>query len=187
MAVRLKSESYTTHSHSSCEILRVDTWRMQNDSALSARILTSTPNPLFPVPSPPFKASSPYKTWAISSSTHPFSHFRIPSLQSIPKTGGWLSRRQWIKRNRQPQPRHQPRRWPSCLLNSMSDHIWMSRKRRIMWIDSISASIRHPSHCPLGMYVVPSTTSLLIWDGVLFVHRGMKLLFCIVSKLSFFW
>ncbi|KAF8655296.1 hypothetical protein AX16_003195 [Volvariella volvacea WC 439] len=34
------------------------------------------------------------------------------------------------------------------------------------------ASLHHKDHCPLGMYIVPSTESLLIWHGVLFVHQG---------------
>ncbi|KAF5370103.1 hypothetical protein D9758_001060 [Tetrapyrgos nigripes] len=34
------------------------------------------------------------------------------------------------------------------------------------------ASLRHKSHCPLGIYVIPSTESLLMWDGVLFIHQG---------------
>ncbi|PVG02692.1 UBC-like protein [Serendipita vermifera] len=34
------------------------------------------------------------------------------------------------------------------------------------------ASVRHPSHCPLGIYVQPSSSSLLVWDGVFFVHKG---------------
>ncbi|KAL1658586.1 UBC-like protein [Schizophyllum commune] len=34
------------------------------------------------------------------------------------------------------------------------------------------ASLRHASHCPLGVYVVPSIESLLVWDAVLFVHQG---------------
>ena len=34
------------------------------------------------------------------------------------------------------------------------------------------ASLRHNDHCPLGMYVVPSTDNLLVWDGVFFVHQG---------------
>lgn len=34
------------------------------------------------------------------------------------------------------------------------------------------ASLRHSSHSPLGMYVVPSTGNLLVWDGVFFVHQG---------------
>ncbi|TFK28760.1 UBC-like protein [Coprinopsis marcescibilis] len=28
-------------------------------------------------------------------------------------------------------------------------------------------------HCPIGMYTMPSTESLLIWDAVLFVHQGL--------------
>ncbi|KAF8165365.1 ubiquitin-conjugating enzyme/RWD-like protein [Crassisporium funariophilum] len=34
------------------------------------------------------------------------------------------------------------------------------------------ASLRHASHCPLGLYVVPSSRNILIWDGVFFVHQG---------------
>lgn len=34
------------------------------------------------------------------------------------------------------------------------------------------ASLRHAGHCPLGMYVTPSTENLLIWDAVFFVHQG---------------
>ncbi|KAF9451704.1 UBC-like protein [Macrolepiota fuliginosa MF-IS2] len=33
------------------------------------------------------------------------------------------------------------------------------------------ASLRHQNHCPLGMYVVPSS-DLFVWDAVLFVHQG---------------
>ncbi|KAG8879891.1 hypothetical protein FRB97_001309 [Tulasnella sp. 331] len=34
------------------------------------------------------------------------------------------------------------------------------------------AALRQTSHCPTGMYVVPSADSLLLWTGVLFVHKG---------------
>jgi len=34
------------------------------------------------------------------------------------------------------------------------------------------ASLRHDKHCPTGVYVTPSTESVLIWDAVLFVHKG---------------
>jgi len=34
------------------------------------------------------------------------------------------------------------------------------------------ASLRHDRHCPTGIYVAPSTESMLIWDAVLFVHKG---------------
>ncbi|PFH52704.1 hypothetical protein AMATHDRAFT_1763 [Amanita thiersii Skay4041] len=34
------------------------------------------------------------------------------------------------------------------------------------------ASLHHSSHCPLGMYIVPSAHSLMCWDAVFFVHRG---------------
>ncbi|KAI9574838.1 UBC-like protein [Boletus coccyginus] len=34
------------------------------------------------------------------------------------------------------------------------------------------ASLRHDKHCPTGMYVTPSSESMLIWDAVLFVHKG---------------
>ncbi|KAF9009089.1 ubiquitin-conjugating enzyme/RWD-like protein [Cyathus striatus] len=34
------------------------------------------------------------------------------------------------------------------------------------------AAIGNQDHCPTGMYVVPSAESIMIWDGVLFVHQG---------------
>ncbi|KAK0206544.1 UBC-like protein [Desarmillaria ectypa] len=34
------------------------------------------------------------------------------------------------------------------------------------------ASLHHRSHCPLGIYVVPSKESLFIWDAIFFVHQG---------------
>jgi len=34
------------------------------------------------------------------------------------------------------------------------------------------ASLRHTGHCPLGIYVVPSASNLLVWDAVFFVHQG---------------
>ncbi|KAF8231902.1 UBC-like protein [Tricholoma matsutake] len=34
------------------------------------------------------------------------------------------------------------------------------------------ASLRHSQHCPLGIYVVPSAESLLVWGAVFFVHQG---------------
>ncbi|KAF9476465.1 UBC-like protein [Pholiota conissans] len=34
------------------------------------------------------------------------------------------------------------------------------------------ASLINTGHCPLGIYVVPSTSSLLVWDAVFFVHQG---------------
>src|ERR1700722_12336824 len=37
------------------------------------------------------------------------------------------------------------------------------------------ASLRYKGHCPLGMYVIPSAESLLVWDAVLFVHQGLYL------------
>ncbi|KAF8175382.1 hypothetical protein BJ912DRAFT_1024512 [Pholiota molesta] len=33
------------------------------------------------------------------------------------------------------------------------------------------ASLINTGHCPLGIYVVPSTSSLFVWDAVFFVHR----------------
>jgi hypothetical protein len=36
------------------------------------------------------------------------------------------------------------------------------------------ANLRNQSHCPLGMYIVPSVASLLLWDGVFFVHKGSR-------------
>ena len=35
------------------------------------------------------------------------------------------------------------------------------------------ASLRHYNHCPLGMYVVPSAEDVLVWDSVVFIHRGL--------------
>lgn len=34
------------------------------------------------------------------------------------------------------------------------------------------ASLRNVGHCPLGIYVVPSSSNLLVWDAVFFVHQG---------------
>ncbi|KAJ6539305.1 ubiquitin-conjugating enzyme/RWD-like protein [Mycena capillaripes] len=34
------------------------------------------------------------------------------------------------------------------------------------------ASLQHRDHCPLGMYVVPSPETLMVWDAVFFVHQG---------------
>lgn len=36
------------------------------------------------------------------------------------------------------------------------------------------AAVQNDGHCPKGMYVIPSTESILIWDAVLFVHQGMS-------------
>jgi len=35
------------------------------------------------------------------------------------------------------------------------------------------ASLINAGHCPLGIYVVPSSSNLLVWDGVFFVHQGL--------------
>ncbi|CCL99410.1 uncharacterized protein FIBRA_01428 [Fibroporia radiculosa] len=34
------------------------------------------------------------------------------------------------------------------------------------------AALRYTGHCPLGMYITPSVTDLLVWDAVFFVHQG---------------
>ncbi|KAJ7744455.1 UBC-like protein [Mycena maculata] len=34
------------------------------------------------------------------------------------------------------------------------------------------ASLQYKDHCPLGMYVVPSPETLMVWDAVFFVHQG---------------
>ncbi|KJA24657.1 hypothetical protein HYPSUDRAFT_482147 [Hypholoma sublateritium FD-334 SS-4] len=34
------------------------------------------------------------------------------------------------------------------------------------------ASLANTGHCPLGIYVVPSSSSIFIWDAVFFVHQG---------------
>jgi len=33
-------------------------------------------------------------------------------------------------------------------------------------------ALRHGSHCPLGIYVIPSSNNLFVWDAVFFVHQG---------------
>ncbi|KAG8981661.1 hypothetical protein FRB90_007097, partial [Tulasnella sp. 427] len=42
----------------------------------------------------------------------------------------------------------------------------------ILTISSEYAALGHLNHCPSGMYLSPSTESLLVWLGVLFVHQG---------------
>ena len=37
----------------------------------------------------------------------------------------------------------------------------------------LSAALRAPSHCPLGMYVIPSFETISMWHGVLFLHHGV--------------
>lgn len=34
------------------------------------------------------------------------------------------------------------------------------------------AALKNDDHCPKGMYIIPSSDSVLSWDGVLFVHQG---------------
>ncbi|KAI8366659.1 ubiquitin-conjugating enzyme/RWD-like protein [Radiomyces spectabilis] len=33
-------------------------------------------------------------------------------------------------------------------------------------------NLRNPNHCPLGVYVMPSSDNLNVWYGVLFIHKG---------------
>jgi ubiquitin-protein ligase len=33
-------------------------------------------------------------------------------------------------------------------------------------------NLRNVNHCPLGVYVMPSTDNLFVWYGTLFVHKG---------------
>ncbi|KAI7872959.1 ubiquitin-conjugating enzyme/RWD-like protein [Spinellus fusiger] len=33
-------------------------------------------------------------------------------------------------------------------------------------------NLRNPKHCPLGVYVMPSSDNLNVWYGVIFVHKG---------------
>ncbi|GAA5811066.1 hypothetical protein MFLAVUS_004495 [Mucor flavus] len=33
-------------------------------------------------------------------------------------------------------------------------------------------NLRNPNHCPLGVYVMPSSDDLYVWYGALFVHKG---------------
>ncbi|KAK4702888.1 hypothetical protein P7C70_g3332, partial [Phenoliferia sp. Uapishka_3] len=34
------------------------------------------------------------------------------------------------------------------------------------------SALGNPSHCPLGMYVIPSPDDVFKWSGILFVHKG---------------
>ncbi|KAJ3845219.1 UBC-like protein [Lentinula raphanica] len=47
------------------------------------------------------------------------------------------------------------------------------------------ASLRNRSHCPLGLYVVPTTESITIWDAVLFIHQGYYADSILKFKLTF--
>jgi len=47
------------------------------------------------------------------------------------------------------------------------------------------ASLRHKEHCPLGMYIVPSAESLMVWDAVLFVHQGYYMDSILKFRLTF--
>jgi len=47
------------------------------------------------------------------------------------------------------------------------------------------ASLRHKEHCPLGMYIVPSAETLMIWDAVLFVHQGYYMDSILKFRLTF--
>ncbi|KAG0741736.1 hypothetical protein G6F57_005927 [Rhizopus arrhizus] len=33
-------------------------------------------------------------------------------------------------------------------------------------------NLKNPNHCPLGVYVMPSSENLYVWYGVIFVHQG---------------
>jgi hypothetical protein len=37
------------------------------------------------------------------------------------------------------------------------------------------ASLRNINHCPTGMYITPSAENTMVWDTVLFVHKGSTL------------
>ena len=39
------------------------------------------------------------------------------------------------------------------------------------WTDN-SASLSTPGACPGGIYITPSAETLLIWEGVMFIHDG---------------
>ncbi|KAJ7591066.1 ubiquitin-conjugating enzyme/RWD-like protein [Mycena floridula] len=47
------------------------------------------------------------------------------------------------------------------------------------------ASMRHSSHCPLGMYVYVLAESVMIWDCVFFVHQGYYADAVLKFRLSF--
>lgn len=33
-------------------------------------------------------------------------------------------------------------------------------------------ALRNRGHCPIGMYIMPSTESEMVWEAVLFIHKG---------------
>ncbi|THH19783.1 hypothetical protein EW146_g1469 [Bondarzewia mesenterica] len=47
------------------------------------------------------------------------------------------------------------------------------------------ASLRYHGHCPLGMYITPSPENLLVWDAVLFIHRGYYMDSILKFRLTF--
>lgn len=44
------------------------------------------------------------------------------------------------------------------------------------------ASLRNINHCPTGMYITPSVESTLVWDAVLFVHKGQHSQYLLVRR-----
>jgi hypothetical protein len=40
------------------------------------------------------------------------------------------------------------------------------------------ASLRNINHCPTGIYITPSVGNTMVWDAVLFVHKGNTLNAC---------
>jgi hypothetical protein len=52
------------------------------------------------------------------------------------------------------------------------------------------ASLRNINHCPTGIYITPSVGNTMVWDAVLFVHKGSTLNACwcaiILSRIHHF-
>ncbi|KAJ7464969.1 ubiquitin-conjugating enzyme/RWD-like protein, partial [Mycena galericulata] len=47
------------------------------------------------------------------------------------------------------------------------------------------ASLQYRDHCPLGMYIVPSPETLMVWDAVFFVQQGYYADAIFKSRLTF--
>ncbi|KDR83764.1 hypothetical protein GALMADRAFT_236124 [Galerina marginata CBS 339.88] len=69
----------------------------------------------------------------------------------------------------------QPSGRPSASRNPLQPDPSIQGHENILTRTAVSleyASLRNSGHCPLGIYIVPSSRNLLVWDGVFFVHQG---------------
>ncbi|KAI0254736.1 UBC-like protein [Lactifluus subvellereus] len=81
----------------------------------------------------------------------------LPSFSSL--TGSGLS-------TGTPPPKQAPRKSAPSIHAPSVNHL--SRAA----ISLEYTSLRYQSHCPLGMYVIPSADDPSVWDAVLFIHQG---------------